>query len=203
MSDEDKTAEAEKLLRNPPKGAWVKKDNDKELIGVSTLARGGFILLPFSLLFCGFSYLGFSQILKNESTSLVPLLVMLPFAAASIFLVITALYSLFGKVELVINKKEPDYIFTGIGSIGKTRNIKWKSIKEIHEKTTYHKTRNTHSSRGAGRHQYTTYAVKNIYIEGEETIKISAKFLNAEKLKFLLCALLYYKDIKTRYGNFF
>jgi len=179
--DQDTIYEIENLLRNPPKGAWVRKDIGKEIIGVCTRSKSAIFLLLFTLAFSSFSFAMFFNILPTRSILLI--LFMLPFVAASIFLWTQVFYSIFGKVELVIDKNGQDFIFTGIGKIGKKRIIKWQSIKSIYEKT-------THTSENSS---------TNIYIEGGKIIKISRTYINDDKSKFLIDVLKYYKDKKDRF----
>jgi hypothetical protein len=185
IQDQDTTFETEKLLRNPPKGAWVKKDIGGEKIGISTCSKNAIFLFLFTLSFSGISFLGFFQVIQTKS--IIGILFMLVFAAVSIFLWEKVFFSIFGKIEFVTNKNGQDYIFSGIGSIGKKHILKWPSIKSIHEQTSY-------SSEGG--------ADRKIFIEGEKTIKLPINGINEDKTMFLLRALKYYKDIKDRFQQF-
>jgi hypothetical protein len=112
---------------------------------------------------------------------------MLIFIAASIFLWGQVFYSIFGKIELVLNKNGQDYIFVGIGRIGKKHVLKWPSIKSIYEQT-------SRSSEGG--------QIRKIYIAGENIIKIPMSGINDDKSMFLIKVLKYYKDKKDRFQQF-
>ena len=183
--DQDAIYEIEKLLRNPPKGAWVKKDTGREIIGVSTRSKSAIFIFLFTLAFSGVSSMGVFQIIMIKS--LIGLLFMSIFAAVAIFLWVQVFYSIFGKIELVLNRNGHDYIFVGIGGIGKRHIINWPSIKGIYEQT-------TRSSEGG--------SARKIYIEGETLIKIPITGINDNKSMFLINVLKYTKDKKDRFQQF-
>jgi hypothetical protein len=183
--DQDAIYETEKLLRNPPKGAWVRKDIGKEIIGISTRSKSAIFIILFALAFSGVSFLGLFQMIISESA--IGILFMLIFIAASISLWGQVFYSIFGKIEFVTNKNGQDYIFAGIGRIGKKHVLKWPSIKSIYEQT-------SHSSEDG--------SSKKIFIEGENLIKIPINGINENKSMFLIKVLKYYKDKKDRFQQF-
>ena len=184
--DQNAIYEIENLLRNPPKGAWVKKDIGREIIGISTRSKSSIFILIFTLAFSGASFLVLFQIIMIREL-IVSLLIMLIFAPAVIFLWVQVFYSIFGKIEFVTNKNGQDYIFVGIGRIGKKHVLKWASIKNIFEQI-------SHNSEGG--------SSKKIFIEGEKLIKISINGINKNKSTFLIKVLKYHKNIKDMFQQF-
>jgi hypothetical protein len=58
----------------------------------------------------------------------------LPFLAFSVFFGILTLLAVWGRVVISVNGDEGK-LFTGVGSVGKTRKFKWGAIREIHKGT--------------------------------------------------------------------
>jgi len=185
IPDQDVINNAENLLRNPPKGAWVKKDFGKEIIGVSNRSKGAIFLVLFSIVFTGVCLMGILFFIKAKL--LIGLLPMLIFAVVSIVLWFSVFSNIFGKIELVIDKNGQDYIFSGIGNVGKKHILNWSSIKSIYEQT-------VKLSRGS--------SSRNIFIEGEKIVKIPIGGINSDKSRFLLDVLKYYKDLKNRFQQY-
>jgi hypothetical protein len=170
LSNQEDINEIENLITNPPKGILVSKNNENTEIKISTLSLGN-ILVTFIVL--GFFVYFFS---KSTLDSLFKSL----FLIGSILLLKSQFFSLFGKIVIVINKNEniQDYIFIGIGAIGKKYYLNWSKIISIHEYTF---------------HAYRFVTVKKIYIyEENNLIKISIRFFNENKRLFLLKILKYY-----------
>jgi len=202
IQDQTEIYEAERLLRNPPKGAWVRKNSGQERIGAVIKSKGAAVMFIFSIIFTGTVVFGFMNAVSYGRIIL--FFFMAPFAAASVLLWYRTFLSLFGKIELVINRKEPDYLFTGIGTIGKKRVVNWQSLSNIYEKETFIETDPVRPPASPEEYnQKTGYTVKHIYLEGENTVKISANGISEEKRKFLIGALKYYLDLKTRYQQFY
>jgi hypothetical protein len=119
LSDQEDINEIENLLRNPPRGIFVDKNNENTKIKISTHSLGAIFLLFFTLGFSSISFLGFFQNLI--SISIIGLLSISVFVVVSIYLWVQVFFSLFGKIVIVINRNRniKDYIFIGIGIIGK------------------------------------------------------------------------------------
>ena len=177
--DQENINEAENLLRNPPKGVLVLKNNEHTKIKISTHSLGAVFLLLFTLAFSSISFLGFFQTLVAKL--IIGLLFMSVFIAASIYLWIQVFFSLFGKIEIIINinKSIKDYIFIGIGIIGKKHYINWSKVINIYEHI----------------HHYSEGGIeKRIYIaEENKLIKIPVGFINDNKRRALLMVLKYYR----------
>jgi len=173
------------LLRNPPKGVWVKKDIGKEIIGVSTRSKIAIFILIFSIAFSGVTFLGIYQFLRLRI--IIGLVFMSILVAVSIILWKHVFFLIFGKIELVMDKNGHDYIFTGIGKAGKRLIINWSSIKNIYEQT-------SKSSEGVPN--------RKILIDGDKLLEISLDGINDEKSMFLLQVLKYQKEIKDRFQQY-
>jgi len=180
--DQEAIFNTDNLLRNPPKGAWVKKDIGKEIIGVSTNSKSAIFLFFFSIAFSGVTFLVIYQFLFLRL--IIGLVFMSIFAVVSIILWIHVFYLAFGKIELVMDKNGQDYIFTGIGKVGKKLILNWSSIKSIYEQT-------IKDSENSSR--------RKIFIDAEKLLTISLDGINNEKSTFLLQVLKYQKEIKDRF----
>ncbi|MDR2942935.1 MAG: hypothetical protein LBV17_10125 [Treponema sp.] len=183
--DQENINEAENLLRNPPKGIWIGKNNENTKIKISTHSSSAVFLIFFTLVFSSISFLIFLQILTAKS--IIGLLFISVFVAVSIYLWIQVFFSLFGKIEIIINinKSIKDYIFTGIGIIGKKHYINWKKIINIYAYS-------YHYSEGS--------AIKSIFMSEEnKLIKIPISYINDNKRMFLLSVLKYYRRKNTNY----
>jgi hypothetical protein len=178
LLDQENIDEAEKLLRNPPKGILINKNNEHTKIKISTHSLRAIFLIFFTSAFSGISFGGFFQTLSSKS--IFGLLLISVFVVASIYLWIQVFFSLFGKIEIVINinKSIKDYISIGVGIIGKKYFVNWKKIINIYEHSYHHQEGGTE---------------KKMYISEEnKLIKIPINYINDNKKRFLLMVLKYY-----------
>jgi hypothetical protein len=185
LLDQEKINETENLLRNPPKGIRVNENYEHIKIKIFTHSSSAIFLIFFTLGFSSISFLGFFQAITAKS--IVGSLLISVFVVASIYLWTQLFFSLFGKVEIVINidKNFQDYIFIGIGIVGKKYYINWSKIINIYE-------HNTHYSEGG--------TEKKIYISEEnKLIKIPVNYINDNKKRFLLIVLEYYRYKNKNY----
>ena len=196
MLDMDKLDETENLLRNHPKGINVKKESGREVITISAKSRGAVILLIFALIISAF--IGFIASLVLSQKIFIFILFLAPFTIAITALWVQAFFLMFGKFELVINQKEPDYLFKGIGSAGKKYFIDWSSIKSISDIIINNNENYTHRGRRSGARTTTSY----IQIEGQKSLKIPVNELKRDYIDFLVNVLKYYKERKQRYQQF-
>jgi|GEM_PF-3630190 len=179
IADQDTIDETERLLDKPPQETWVKKDMSKTSIGVSTHSKNSFILALFAIAFTGVSLFIFSKAIITGNILI--LLFVSSFLFFSIYLWIKVIFSVYGKIELVMTDNE-DYLFIGVGSVGKKHPINWSKINDIYDQTLV-------NSRGVN--------LKNIYINGEKLIKIPTEAIDKSKSDFLISVLRYYKDKKN------
>jgi hypothetical protein len=180
MIAQDEITEAEKLLSNPPKGTWVKRKNDRLVIGSSTRSKDFFITLLFALVFSIISIPQFFMALYAalfENLHIVFLLLHFIFFAVSCMLIWLTIYSLFGKVEIIISGNP--YIFYGVGIFGSKKYINFSTVKKI--------SKHTFSPVDGGIH-------RKITIEGERYIEIPTDSINVEKEDFLYKILQYKKS---------
>ena len=183
--DQENISETEYLLKNPPKGIFIYKNNENTKINISTHSLRAIFLIFFTLGFSSISFLGFFQFLFAKS--MIGLLFISVFVVISICLWIQVFFSLFGKIKIVINinKSFKDYIFIGVGIIGKKYYINWKNIINIYEHSY------THSEGGTE---------KKIFIsEKNRLIKIPTDYINDNKKRFLLMVLNYYRHKNKNY----
>ena len=155
-----------------PNGAWRIEEFDGPIIGASTRSFIAFFLVPFMLVWSGFSIGGIYgyQIAQGEFNILLSLFG-LPFLAGSLLFGSMTLMTIFGKVE-IRDSFEP-CIFVGIGPFGWKKTFTWQGITSIEEKKEY--------SRKGG----PSYA---IVISGSKRIKFGS-MLNDERRYFILESL--------------
>jgi len=197
MLDQEKLEETENLLRNPPKDINIKKESGQEIITISAKSRSAVILLVFALITSAF--IGFIASLVLAQGIFIIILFLAPFIIAIIALWVQAFFLMFGKIELVINQKEPAYLFKGIGKIGKKYFIDLPSVKSISEiviKNNY--ADDTYKGRRPGVRSTTSY----LQIEGIKLQKIPTDGLKKENIEFLVNVLKYYKERKQRFQQF-
>lgn len=120
-------------INDAPSGTWFTKDTDTITIGATTRSPVAFFLVPFMIVWSGFSLGGIygTQIIKGEFDP-VSSLFGVPFLIGSVIFWSLALMAIWGKVELVLDKNG-GRIFTGLGKIGWTQNFLWTDIKTIKE----------------------------------------------------------------------
>jgi len=170
----------EKILNNPPKGTWVKRKNDRLIIGSSTQSRDFFALFFIGLFFLFFiNYYFFIEITEAIFDNLGSVLFYLIFSAIPFFLLCSAIYSWFGKVEIVICEKP--YIFSGVGIIGTKKYVDFNTARRIYSLSFI-------DSDSEG-----WKMIRKIIIEDEKNIEISMNFINTERETFLLNILQYKK----------
>ena len=201
MEDQETAEDLENIMRNPPKGVQIQKDGSREIITVSVQSKSAIVLMLFALLFSGFTAFAFYKIIEVEP--LIGIIFIVPFVFAITFLWIHAFFMMFGKYELVINPKEPDYIFKGMGSLGKKYFIDWPSIKSISEIITERQQYTNPRVTTYGRHSGNKTTIRYLQIEGNKTIKITINDISKEKSAFLVNVLKYYKEKKMRFRQFF
>jgi hypothetical protein len=185
LFDQEDIDEIENLLKNPPKGILVSKNNEHIKIKIPTHSSRAFFLIFFTLAFSSISFLGFFQTIIGKS--IIGSLFISVFVIVSIYLWIKVFFSLFGKIMIIINinKNIKDYIFIGIGFIGKKYYINWSKIINIYEHI-------DHNSEGG--------SSKKLYIsEGNKLIKIPLDDINDNKERFLLLVLKYYRNKSKNY----
>lgn len=155
-------------LRNPPNGAWFRKEIDRIIVGASTRSPAAFLFVPFMCVWSGGSLSGIygRQIISGEF-NLTSSLFGIPFILGSILLAAQALMTICGKVEVSIGRTSS--VFVGIGRLGRTHSFDWSSIQTIREEQ-------PDGNQGA------------IVLQGKERLKFGT-LLNQKRRHFVLNAL--------------
>ncbi len=120
------------VLDNPPRGAWLRREANRVVVGVSTRSPMAFFLVPFMCVWSGFSLGGIygTQILKGHF-SLFQSLFGIPFVLGSILFWSLALMTICGKVEVTLG--DASSVFTGVGRLGWRRRFDWSAVQSIRE----------------------------------------------------------------------
>lgn len=120
-------------MNDNPKGTWIKQDVDTLIIGATTRSPYAFFIVPFMVVWSGFSIGGIygGQIAKGEFNPVMSLFG-IPFIIGSVIFWGVALMAIWGKVELILSK-EGGAIFTGIGKIGFIKTFNWDDVSAIKE----------------------------------------------------------------------
>jgi len=122
-------------LTNPPKGMWFTRTMTGFELGASTRSPAAFFLVPFMLVWSGFSLGGIygTQIAKGHF-NLGMSLFGLPFLFGTILFGSIAIMTVCGKfcVRAMSNQGE---VFVGVGPIGYRKRFQWDQVKSISVKT--------------------------------------------------------------------
>lgn len=120
-------------INNPPKGTWIKKEMNSLIIGATTRSLFAFFLVPFMIVWSGGSLGGIygGQFFKGEFDLFLSLFG-IPFLLGSILFWSLTLMSIWGKVELTLDKNG-GRVFTGLGILGISKYFKWDEISLIKE----------------------------------------------------------------------
>ena len=120
------------ILKNPPKGAWFRKEMDRIVVGGSTRSPMAFFIVPFMCVWSGFSLGGIygTQIIKGHFEPIQSLFG-IPFLLGSVIFWGIALMTICGKAEVSIGKVSS--VFIGVGKLGWTRQFDWNEVRTIRE----------------------------------------------------------------------
>ncbi len=158
---------------NPPNGAWIDQNFDAMTLGATTRSWTALFLVPFTLVWSGGSMTGIygTQIWSGDFNPAMSLFG-IPFLIGSVFLISSALMTLFGKVEITLDT-EGGKIFTGVGVVGWSKHFLWADVSNIREEVSY-------SSKGG--------ATKSILLEGKTRLDFGS-MLSEERLYYVLKSL--------------
>ena len=164
------------IVRNPPKGAWFRKEADKIVVGGSTRTPAAFLLVPFVVVWSGGSLGGIygGQFIRGHFDPVMSLFG-IPFVLGSVCLIGLTLMAIWGKVEVSIGRSSN--VFVGIGLLGWTRRFEWAEVNSIREELAQFQ------SRQAG-------VRKTIVLEGRTRLKFGVG-LNEARLYYVLNVLKY------------
>lgn len=120
-------------INNPPQGAWISRELNQVVIGVTTRSPIAFFLVPFMVVWSGGSIGGIygSQLIKGEFDLFMSLFG-IPFLIGSIIFWSLAFMAIWGKVELTFDKLGGK-VFTGVGNVGLTKKFTWDEISTVKE----------------------------------------------------------------------
>ena len=121
-------------MKSPPEGTWISRDMDKLTIGATTRSPVAFFMVPFMLIWSGGSIGGIygSQLISGEFDPFMSLFG-IPFLIGSVIFWGLTLMAIWGKVELTLDKNGGK-VFTGLGTIGVSKQFKWDDVSSITEK---------------------------------------------------------------------
>jgi hypothetical protein len=121
-------------MKSPPEGTWISRDMDKLTIGATTRSPVAFFMVPFMLIWSGGSIGGIygSQLISGEFDPFMSLFG-IPFLIGSVIFWGLTLMAIWGKVELTLDKNGGK-VFTGLGTIGVSKQFKWDEVSSITEK---------------------------------------------------------------------
>jgi len=165
-------------LSKPPKGAWVEEKYNEIVVGATTRSPMALFLVPFMLVWSGVSLSGIygTQLITGKFDAEASLFG-LPFLIGTFFIGGMALMSVFGKVEITLDKYGGN-IFTGIGFIGKRKKFLWSEVSNISEKASLWKKSGSRNT--------------SIHIEGAKRISFAGS-VKSDRMYFLMGALKHYK----------
>ncbi len=120
-------------LSNPPKGVFLDKKLDSLKIEISLRIPFAFFLIPFLLLWSGYSLNNFylSQIIERRFDSL-QTIVGIPFLLVAAICWQKLLMATLGKQIIRLRATEGE-IFKGVGKLGSTKCFELKDIKSVRE----------------------------------------------------------------------
>ena len=120
-------------IENPPGGAWFGKTANGFIVGARTRSGAGCFVIPFAIVWSGFSLGGIygTQIASGEF-NIVLSLFGIPFFIASCFLWAMALMTVWG-INVIKVEGSTGKLFTGIGSLGKTKTFDWSEFDSVRE----------------------------------------------------------------------
>ena len=128
-------------LNQPPAGAWYKNDMQTIKLGATMRSPVAFFLVPFMLIWSGGSLGGiYGTQIASQNFNLIQSLFGIPFLLGTLVLGFFTLLTLFGKVELTIDR-QGGKVFTGIGRLGKSKTFAWHEVKRIHKSREVNSTR--------------------------------------------------------------
>lgn len=116
-----------------PAGAWESEIGDRKVFGASTRSSFAFFMIPFMVVWSGFSLGGiYGTQIASGQFSLAMSLFGIPFVLGSILFWTAALMAVCGKVEVTIHGADGD-VFTGIGPVGWRRKFRIDEFNRVSE----------------------------------------------------------------------
>jgi hypothetical protein len=120
-------------IENPPSGVTFEHLPNGFTITASTRSGSAIFLVPFALVWSGFSLAGlYGSQYSSGVFDLSKTLFGIPFLIGSIILLTTAAMKVFGEIIINVDNSEGS-VFIGIDPIGWKRFFNWRDISSIHE----------------------------------------------------------------------
>lgn len=122
-------------LTKPPKGIWYKRTPNGFELGSSTRSAIAFFLVPFMLVWSGFSLGGIygTQIVKGHF-NLGMSLFGIPFLLGTILFGSIAIMTVCGKFCVRVQGNDGE-VFVGVGSLGYRKKFRWDQVRDIRVET--------------------------------------------------------------------
>lgn len=162
-------------LRDAPSGAWFYDDGTGWQLGASTRHISAWFLVPFMIVWSGFSLGGIygSQIVQGKF-DLTLSLFGIPFLFGTLLFGSIAIMSLMGKVTISVYRDE-GRVFTGVGPFGLTKTFDWSAVTGVEEtRIDPHSNQNRHR--------------QGIWLVGDTDIAIFSMF-SGKRRRYILQAL--------------
>ena len=122
-------------LSKPPKGIWYKRLPNGFELGSSTRSAAAFFLVPFMMVWSGFSLGGIygTQIVKGHF-NLGMSLFGIPFLLGTILFGSIAIMTVCGKFCVRAEGNDGE-VFVGVGSVGYRKKFRWDRVRDIRVET--------------------------------------------------------------------
>ena len=161
-------------IKLAPVGAWVREEKKQLVIGAAMRSPFTFFMVLFMIVWtCGALGGIYGYQILTSKFDLIMTLFGIPFIIATVYFWILTIMSIWGKVELTIDKRGGT-IFRGIGSVGRSKNFRWTEVSTIKQRNSYRRTVSTYGS--------------SIMLEGKRNI-LFGMGLKYERLYYLLRAM--------------
>jgi hypothetical protein len=120
-------------LDEAPRGAWFHADFDRWQVGSTTRHPIAFFLVPFMMVWSGFSLGGIygSQIVKGEFNLFISLFG-IPFVVGTLLFGSIAVMAVVGKITVTVVDNDGE-VFAGVGRIGWRRRFRWDEMERVEE----------------------------------------------------------------------
>lgn len=118
-------------LSSPPNGVRLEGSPMGFKITATTRSSQALFLIPFTLVWVGFSMTGLYIIpIVSGAVFSITYIFGLPFLIASVILTANTLMAIMGKIEISAHGYD-GRIFTGIGPFGHTRRFSWHDVQKV------------------------------------------------------------------------
>jgi len=168
-------------IDQPPKGVSFRRNENSVVIVASTASPSALFLVPFMLVWSGFSLGGIygGQIISGEFNIFLSLFG-IPFILGTILFGAKTLMAVMGRVKITLDRSG-GRIFTGIGPFGRSKRFNWTEVSQVNESVS--------ATKGRG---------KRINLEGQRRISFGSG-IKSERRYYIVQALKQvFKSMKDR-----